>query len=74
MFRTLIKIDGMSCSMCESHVNDAIRNAFKVKKVKSSHKKGLTEILSQDALTEEEIRKVLDPTGYRITEVSSEAF
>lgn len=33
MVKTTLKIDGMMCGMCESHVNDAIRNAFPVKKV-----------------------------------------
>lgn len=32
MFRTVVDIDGMMCGMCESHVNDAVRNNFKVKR------------------------------------------
>ena len=32
MTKTTLKIDGMMCGMCESHMNDAIRNAFNVKK------------------------------------------
>lgn len=34
MFRTVVKIDGMMCGMCEAHINDAIRRNFNVKKVK----------------------------------------
>ena len=30
MIQTTLKINGMACGMCESHVNDAIRNAFAV--------------------------------------------
>ena len=30
MYETKVKIDGMMCGMCESHINDAIRNAFSV--------------------------------------------
>ena len=40
MIETTVKIDGMMCSMCESHVNDAIRNHLNVKKVSASHSKG----------------------------------
>ena len=40
MFETIIKVDGMACGMCEAHVNDAVRNAMRVKKVSSSHTKG----------------------------------
>ena len=40
MVKTILKIEGMLCGMCESHINAAIRKHFDVKKVKSSHKKG----------------------------------
>ena len=52
MFRTIVDIDGMMCGMCESHVNDAVRNNFKVKKVSSSHGKGRTVIESEAPLDE----------------------
>lgn len=32
MKKITLKIDGMMCGMCESHVNDAIRKALAVKK------------------------------------------
>ena len=37
MYETKVKIDGMMCGMCESHINDTIRKAVPVKKVSSSH-------------------------------------
>ena len=52
MIETTVKIDGMMCSMCESHVNDAIRANFNVKKVSSSHAKNRCEILSENAIDE----------------------
>lgn len=33
MIKTTVKVDGMMCGMCESHVNDAVRKAFQVKKL-----------------------------------------
>ena len=36
MWKYTIEVTGMMCSMCESHVNDAVRKAFPVKKVTSS--------------------------------------
>lgn len=71
MYKTTIKIDGMACGMCESHVNDAVRKAFSVKKVTSSHKKGVTEILSEQPVEETALRAALDSTGYKILEISS---
>ena len=46
----------MACSMCEVHINDAVRGAFPVKKVASSHYKGETVILSEQALDEAALR------------------
>ena len=59
MTKTTLKIDGMMCGMCESHVNEAIRNAFQVNKVTSSHAKGETVILSDEPLDEARLREVL---------------
>ena len=42
----------MMCGMCESHVNDAVRKAFQVKKVTSSHSKGQTVILTENDIDE----------------------
>ena len=67
MYRTTVKIDGMMCSMCESHVNDAIRLRLDVKKVTSSRKKGETVIISNSSLTREEIEAALADSGYTVT-------
>ncbi len=74
MVKTTLKIDGMMCGMCESHVNDAIRNAFPVKKVTSSHSKGETVIISVEALSEDTIREVMQPTGYELKDITSEPY
>ena len=62
MYQITLGIDGMMCGMCESHINDAVRNAFPVKKVSSSHGKGQTVILSEteipDAKTQAAILRV----------------
>ena len=71
MVKTTLAIDGMMCSMCESHVNDAVRGAMRVKKVTSSHKKGVTEILSDDTPDEEAIRAAVEATGYRVLSYES---
>ena len=30
MVETILKVNGMMCGMCESHINDAVRNAYPV--------------------------------------------
>ena len=72
MIRTVVDIDGMMCGMCESHVNDAVRNNFKVKKVSSSHGKGRTVIESEAPLDEDELRRVIGTTGYEVQQITSE--
>ena len=32
MNKITVKIDGMMCGMCESHINDAVRRAFPVRR------------------------------------------
>ena len=74
MFKTTVKIDGMMCSMCEAHVNDAVRKKLTVKKVTSSHKKGETVIISEGEITKQELSGVLDETGYKVISVTSEPY
>ncbi len=59
MIKTTIKITGMACTMCEAHINEAVRNAFSVKKMKSSHSKGEAVILSEEPLDEAVLEKLL---------------
>lgn len=70
--KTTLKIDGMMCTMCESHINEAIRNAFKVKKVKSSHINGTTVIISEHRLDDELLKKTIADTGYELKSISFE--
>ncbi|MBQ3791648.1 MAG: heavy-metal-associated domain-containing protein [Clostridia bacterium] len=72
MIKTVLEIEGMACPMCEAHVNEAIRNHFKVKKVTSSHSENRTVILSEEALNEDEIRRVIGETGYTLKGISAE--
>lgn len=46
MVRITVGIEGMACGMYEAHINEAVRNTFRVKKVTSSHTKKQTVILA----------------------------
>ena len=74
MVQITLKIDGMMCGMCESHVNDALRRAFPVKKVSSSHTKGETVILSETELPEDKLRAAVGETGYQVLSVRSQPY
>lgn len=74
MVKTTVRIDGMMCGMCEAHMNDAVRKEFKVKKVESSHSKGTTEIISEEAIDEAKLRQVIEATGYKFVSSESEPY
>ena len=74
MVKMILKIDGMACGMCESHINDTIRRNFKVKKVTSSHSKGETEIIAERPLDEETLKKAIGNTGYTVLSVNIEPY
>lgn len=77
MNKTILKIDGMMCGMCESHLNDAVRGVFerencKLRKVRSSHKKGECEITSLSPIDEtmlEKLKNAIEQTGYKVLEI-----
>ncbi len=74
MIKTTMQVDGMSCGMCESHINDVIRKTCRVKKVTSSHRSGITEVISEEELDEAAVRAAIAATGYTVTEFRSEPY
>lgn len=74
MLKITLKIDGMMCGMCEAHINDAVRQNFKVKRVTSYHSKGKTEILAENPLDDENLKAVIEKSGYTVMEIYSEPY
>lgn len=74
MYKTVVKVDGMMCGMCESHVNEAVRKAVSLKKVTSSHSKGITEIISENKIDEEAVKKAIDDTGYKVLSIETQPY
>ena len=74
MIKTTLYISDMACGMCEAHINDAVRNAFAIKKISSSHTKNVSEILSNQPLDENKLRDLIQQTGYTLTGIKSEPY
>ena len=74
MVKMTLKIEGMSCGMCEAHLNDAVRRSFKVKKVASSHARGDTVIVAEQAPDEQKLREVIGGMGYTVLGVEQEPY
>lgn len=73
MIRTTVKVGGMACGMCESHINDVIRKVFpEAKRVSSSHKKGEAVFLTENPVDPEKLKGAIEETGYHYLGASSE--
>lgn len=75
MYKTTLTVHGMACSMCEAHINETVRKAVPgVKKVTSSHKKNLTEIISEEMPDEDTLRAAIAATGYDMMDYHTEEY
>ena len=74
MLKYTLKIDGMMCGMCEAHINEAVRAAFNVKKVSSSHTKGETVIITDAPLDKEKLAEAIEATGYMLVSIKDEPY
>ena len=74
MVKITVGIEGMACGMCEVHINEAVRNAFQVKKVTSSHAKKQTVIIAEKEIPEQELKNMVARAGYSVVFVISEPY
>ena len=74
MVKITLGVEGVACGMCEAHINEAVRNAFQVKKVTSSHAKRQTVIIAEQEIPEQELKDVITKAGYDAVSVSSEPY
>ncbi len=66
-----LEVTGMRCGMCESHINDVIRNNFDIKVVKSNRHKNLVIIISRSPLDTSLIKEVISKEGYTCSDINS---
>ena len=74
MIETTLKINGMMCGMCESHINEVVRKNAQVNKVTSSHTKGETVIVSEAPVDVEKLKEAIAATGYTVTGVETKPY
>ena len=70
MIEITVKVEGMKCPMCEAHVNEAIKGAFDVKSVASSHDTGETVIMANSDINDELITETIEKAGFKVIGVS----
>lgn len=72
MIRTTLKIDGMMCGMCETHICEAIRKAVpSAKKVTASRGKKEASFLTEEAVDTAGLKAAVDATGYTCLGIES---
>ena len=72
MIKTVLKIEGMMCGMCEAHICDAIRKAVPfAKKVTASRNKGEASLITEEAVDADALKAAIDMTGYTCLSVES---
>ena len=72
MIKTTMKIEGMMCGMCESHVCGAIRKAVPAaQKVSASRHKKEASFLTEEAVDPGSLKSAIDATGYTCLSVES---
>lgn len=74
MIKTVLKIEGMRCGMCEAHICDVIRKNCYVKKVMASHVKNEAVIESEQPLDKEALKTAIENTGYKVGEITEEEY
>ena len=72
MFKYTVEVNGMKCPMCENHSNEAVRQAFQVKKVTSDHNKNQVVVITEEEITNEQFKKAYQETGYEVGAVRKE--
>ncbi len=75
MIKTVVRIEGMACGMCEAHINDTIRKLYPAaKKMSASHKKGEAVFVTENAPDESMLKKAINDTGYTFVSMTAEPY
>lgn len=75
MNKVTLKIDGMACPMCESHISDAIRKIYSdAKEVKASHTKKEASFVIDKNIDLSFVKDAIDKTGYKYIDSKIEPY
>ena len=70
MYKVTVRIEGMMCEVCEEHICEAIKKAFDAEDVTASQKKGEAVFETPNEISKDEMKKVIDETGYKYKSMS----
>ena len=68
----VMRVEGMMCGMCESHVAQALRNVPGVEKASASRSKREARVVCGPEVTDEALLAAVNATGYEASDVREE--
>ncbi len=74
MFKITAKVEGLKCPNCERHVNEAIKEAFSIKKVTASHTDKEVVITSKEDIDNDKLTAVVAEAGYEVMDIQKETY
>lgn len=74
MFKITAKVEGLKCPNCERHVNEAIKEAFSIKKVTASHTEKEVVITSKEDINNDKLKAVIAEAGYEVMDIQKETY
>ena len=72
MIKVTVNVEGMMCPHCEAHVNEAVKKAFGVEDVVSSHENKTTVFTVPEKVDEEKVRQTIKDAGYEVTGITQD--
>ena len=73
MKKYVFSVSGMSCAMCENHINEVIRRTCEIKSVKSDRRKNETVIIAE-RIEPDRVIAELHNLGYEANLISETAY
>jgi len=67
--KTIVKIDGMKCKHCASHVQETLSELTAVSSVKVNLHKNEAIIKHKEELDNEQIKNAISSIGYQVVEI-----
>lgn len=74
MFKITLKVEGMKCVKCSARMDEAVRKAFQVEKVTSSHENKETIIICAEDIADEKLREVVTGEGFELLGIAKEPY
>ncbi len=69
IMKKTMKIEGMMCGHCEARVKKVLESLEQVEAAEVSHEKGTAIVTLKTAITDEELKKVIEDQDYKVLEI-----